>query len=48
MNRVIRVNMTDLKATLEKTPAELTHLGGRALISHVIYSEIPPTQSSSL
>ena len=43
MLRVIRVNMTDLKATLEKAPAEWTQLGGRALVSHLIYSEIPPT-----
>jgi aldehyde:ferredoxin oxidoreductase len=43
MNRVIRVDMNDLKTTLEDTPTELAHLGGRALISHVIYSEIPPT-----
>ncbi len=43
MLRVIRVNMADLKATVEEAPAELTRLGGRALVSHVIYSEIPPT-----
>lgn len=43
MNRVIRVNMTDLKATLEQTPPDLIQLGGRALISHLIYCEIPPT-----
>jgi purine-nucleoside phosphorylase len=41
INQVIRINMSDLKATREKTPSEFTQLGGRGLISHVIYSEIP-------
>ena len=42
MNQVLRINMTDVKATLTDTTFELFRLGGRALIAHVIDSEILP------
>lgn len=43
MNRLIRINMNNLSATIKDAPAEMEKLGGRAFCSHIIYTEIPPT-----
>ena len=43
MAKIIRVDMTDLKVISENVPDELEHLGGRALTSHMVCTEVPPT-----
>ncbi|PQP34776.1 aldehyde ferredoxin oxidoreductase [Desulfobacteraceae bacterium SEEP-SAG9] len=43
MNKLIRIDMRDLTAVVEDTPATLIRLGGRALTSHIIFTEVPPT-----
>jgi len=35
--------MRDLTVVVEDTPATLIRLGGRALTSHIIFTEVPPT-----
>ena len=41
MAKVIRVNMTEKKVTVEPVPEQYSALGGRALTSRVIYDEVP-------
>jgi aldehyde:ferredoxin oxidoreductase len=43
MDKIIRVNMTELTVTTEAVPAEWVTLGGRALTSTVVAAEVPPT-----
>lgn len=43
MDKIVRVNMTDLSAKIEGLPEKYTHLGGRALTSQIVYHEVPPT-----
>jgi aldehyde:ferredoxin oxidoreductase len=43
MSRLLRVNMTDLKATFEETPEVYRKWGGRGLTSMVTAREVPPT-----
>ena len=42
-DRVFRVNMTDLTASIEAAPADWAGLGGRALTSAIIAAEVLPT-----
>ncbi len=42
MGKLLRINMTDLKASVEEIPRELRTLGGRGLTSHIIAREVPP------
>jgi aldehyde:ferredoxin oxidoreductase len=43
MDRIVRVNMTDLTTKIEPVPAAWVGLGGRALTSTVVAAEVPPT-----
>jgi len=43
MNKIFRVNMTDLTVTLEAVPEAWAGLGGRALTSTIVAAEVPPT-----
>lgn len=43
MSRLLRVNMTDLKATFEDVPEVYRYWGGRGLTSVVTTREVPPT-----
>jgi aldehyde:ferredoxin oxidoreductase len=43
MDKILRVNMTDLTSKLESVPAEWAGLGGRALTSTIVSAEVPPT-----
>jgi len=43
MNKILRVNMTDLSTALEEVPAAWAGLGGRALTSTVVAAEVDPT-----
>jgi aldehyde:ferredoxin oxidoreductase len=43
MKKILRVDMTNLEARLEKAPPEYAALGGRALSSAVVSKEVPPT-----
>ena len=43
MNKILRVNMTDLSSKLETVPAAWAGLGGRALTSTIVAAEVPPT-----
>lgn len=43
MNKIIRVNMSDLSSHVEEVPAELAGFGGRALTSRIVAKEIIPT-----
>ena len=43
MDKIFRVNMTNLTATVEEVPAEWLGLGGRALTSTIVAAEVPPT-----
>jgi aldehyde:ferredoxin oxidoreductase len=42
MAKILRVNMSKLKANLEDLPKEYQGLGGRALTSAIICKEVPP------
>jgi len=42
MDKIIRVNMTDLTARVEDVPAAWVGLGGRALTSTIVAAEVPP------
>src|SRR3990172_7250026 len=42
MDKVLRVNMTDLTVREEPFPAEWTFLGGRALSAKILLKEIDP------
>jgi aldehyde:ferredoxin oxidoreductase len=43
MDKIVRINMTDLTTSVATAPAEWTGLGGRALTSTVVAAEVPPT-----
>ncbi len=43
MEKIIRVNMSELKANIEEMPKEYQGLGGRGLTSGMISREVPPT-----
>ena len=43
MDRIVRVNMSDLTTAIEPVPASWVPLGGRALTSTVVAAEVPPT-----
>jgi len=42
MDRILRVNLTDLTTRIEETPGEWAGLGGRALTSTIVAREVPP------
>ncbi|MDO3377282.1 aldehyde ferredoxin oxidoreductase family protein [Geoalkalibacter halelectricus] len=42
MNKIYRVNMTDLTTSVEDCPAEWAGLGGRGLTSAIVAAEVPP------
>lgn len=43
MNKIIRINMTELKVTTEAVPEAWASLGGRALTSTIVAQEVPPS-----
>jgi aldehyde:ferredoxin oxidoreductase len=43
MDRIVRVNLTDLTTKIEPVPAAWVGLGGRALTSTIVAAEVPPT-----
>jgi aldehyde:ferredoxin oxidoreductase len=43
MDRILRVNLTDLSTTTEAVPSEWVGLGGRALTSAIVAKEVPPS-----
>ncbi|HTY03463.1 MAG TPA: aldehyde ferredoxin oxidoreductase C-terminal domain-containing protein [Rhodocyclaceae bacterium] len=43
MDKIIRVNMTDLTTRVETAPSAWAGLGGRALTSTIVAAEVPPT-----
>ncbi|GAW65639.1 aldehyde ferredoxin oxidoreductase [Geoanaerobacter pelophilus] len=43
MDKIFRVNMTDLTTKIEEVPAAWAGLGGRALTSTIVAAEVPPT-----
>jgi len=43
MGKVLRVKMDELAVATEDLPARWAHLGGRALTSHIVAEEVPPT-----
>jgi len=43
MDKILRVNMTNLTTKLEAVPAEWAGLGGRGLTSTIVAAEVPPT-----
>src|SRR3954452_13712155 len=43
MDKILRVNMTDLTSRVEDVPAEWVGLGGRALTSTIVAAEVPPS-----
>ena len=43
MEKIIRVNMTDLSVKTESVPKQYQGLGGRALTSSIVAAEVPPT-----
>ena len=42
MTKILRVNMSELKANIEELSKEYQELGGRGLSSHIISREVPP------
>jgi aldehyde:ferredoxin oxidoreductase len=42
MKKMMRVNLSELKCTMEDMPSEYQGLGGRGLSSHIIGAEVPP------
>jgi aldehyde:ferredoxin oxidoreductase len=42
MDKILRVNMTNLTTAVEEVPAEWAGLGGRALTSTIVAKEVPP------
>jgi aldehyde:ferredoxin oxidoreductase len=42
MDKILRINMTDLTARTEAIPAAWVGLGGRALTSTIVAAEVPP------
>ena len=43
MGKIIRINMTDAKVTIEEVPEKYVALGGRGLTSTLVAQEVPPT-----
>ena len=43
MGKVLRVDMSSLRVEAEEAPEEYRLLGGRALSSHIVAREVPPT-----
>ncbi|MFW9823970.1 MAG: aldehyde ferredoxin oxidoreductase family protein [Candidatus Thorarchaeota archaeon] len=43
--RMLRVNMTNLKAKFEDLPEDLAALGGRGMTSVIVAKEVPPTSN---
>ncbi|TGU70797.1 aldehyde ferredoxin oxidoreductase [Geomonas terrae] len=43
MDKIFRVNMTDLTTKIEEVPAAWAGLGGRSLTSTIVSAEVPPT-----
>lgn len=43
MDKILRVNMTDLSSKLEAVPTAWAGLGGRGLTSTIVAAEVPPT-----
>jgi aldehyde:ferredoxin oxidoreductase len=43
MDKILRVNMSDLSAKTEEVPAAWAGFGGRALTSTIVAAEVPPT-----
>jgi len=43
MDKIIRINMTDLSSKVEAVPAGWAGLGGRGLTSTIVAAEVPPT-----
>lgn len=43
MDRILRVNMTDLSTKIETVPVAWAGLGGRGLTSTIVAAEVPPT-----
>src|ERR1700687_5099337 len=43
MDKILRVNMSDLSVKSEEVPSAWAGLGGRALTSTVVAAEVPPT-----
>lgn len=43
MRKILRVNLSELKANFEDIPKEYQELGGRGLTSHIISREVSPT-----
>jgi len=41
MNKIIRIDMTDLKVTTEKSPQDYQLLGGRGLSARILNTEVP-------
>ena len=42
MSKIMRVNMSELKVSVEEIPKEYQGLGGRSLTSHIVSKEVPP------
>jgi aldehyde:ferredoxin oxidoreductase len=43
MSKILRVDMSSLRVEAEEAPEEYRLLGGRALTSHIVAREVPPT-----
>nr|NIO67660.1 aldehyde ferredoxin oxidoreductase [Anaerolineae bacterium] len=43
MSKILRVNMTDLTATLEDVPEKYKNMGGRWLTTSIVSDEVDPT-----
>jgi len=43
MDKIIRINMSDLSSKIEAVPAAWAGLGGRGLTSTIVAAEVPPT-----
>jgi aldehyde:ferredoxin oxidoreductase len=43
MDKIVRVNMSDLTTSTEPVPTEWVGLGGRAMTSNIVAKEVPPT-----
>jgi len=43
MDRILRVDMTNLEVTVEDSPSEYDRLGGRGLTARILTREVPPT-----
>jgi aldehyde:ferredoxin oxidoreductase len=43
MQRILRIDMTNRRATYEEVPEKYQHMGGRWLTSSIVCDEVPPT-----